>query len=544
MCNEDILNLVGLGTLNLYDGFFDTKSLVKIERFTKMNEVSMYNKSNDPIPDTMIEALRCSGYGNYDALSDISDNSFDAGADNIWIKIKSASGNIEIDIADDGCGMDYDTLDTALKFGGLGNHVENDLGKFGMGLVTAGISVAKQLTVITLQDGEYNTSKMDLEAIKVQNKWCKYLECSTPEEKSELHKYIGENAISGTLIQIRNCDRLTNINTTNFADILRKHLGKIFRRFIKYGKNVYINDVPTPAIDPLEIDDENTEILEHGEIPMECINANGEKTQEYIKYRAALVSQNSNYANQVSQGIYIMRNDRQIVHRTDWFGVLRNHNDYNRLRIEVDINTLMDEQFGVEYTKRDIKLTQSTYDKFKNIFAPIMKRAFDIEAKKRENRNMSEGLDKLYSKVQKEIANKQKFLTKLKMVKEKRNTDTDIEKNDEDEKVKSTNTGRVRIPKNVQQRLDAKVKFVEWDYGNTGTIYGVKQEDDGTLTIRWNIIHPFYKRFIKDNSSLSIEVCFLIYCMAKSEVIHEGEHELLIQNIKRLVADDMNTLLS
>src|SRR5437773_11241189 len=73
--------------------------------------------------DKFIQATRDSGYkGTSSAISELVDNSIQAGATTIAISVAATSEHedtpIQISVADNGCGMDPFTLRQALRFGG------------------------------------------------------------------------------------------------------------------------------------------------------------------------------------------------------------------------------------------------------------------------------------------------------------------------------------------------------------------------------------------------------------------------------------------
>src|SRR6266699_5528677 len=96
-------------------------------------------RDNPPNARRTIEALRELGYDSYGSVMDLLDNSVDAQASDIKITISEEKGDIRIVIEDDGLGMDEDTLDEALRLGSDTQRDTGDLGKFGLGLVTASI---------------------------------------------------------------------------------------------------------------------------------------------------------------------------------------------------------------------------------------------------------------------------------------------------------------------------------------------------------------------------------------------------------------------
>jgi hypothetical protein len=94
-----------------------------------------------------LSALREMGYDSFSSVLDLIDNSIDAEATKIAVTMKEAGKDIVIDIRDNGSGMDEKTLTEALRLGSDTEHdVKEDLGKFGMGLVTASISLAATCT--------------------------------------------------------------------------------------------------------------------------------------------------------------------------------------------------------------------------------------------------------------------------------------------------------------------------------------------------------------------------------------------------------------
>src|SRR5207245_1461215 len=111
--------------------------------------------TNPPNPSRLFKSLRDSGYSNDAAVADYVDNSIDGEASRIRIFVEPETGRLTPDdsrvvIADDGCGMPADILLEAMKLGSETPHdLTSDLGKYGMGLITAAISMGRRLTVLT-----------------------------------------------------------------------------------------------------------------------------------------------------------------------------------------------------------------------------------------------------------------------------------------------------------------------------------------------------------------------------------------------------------
>src|SRR3989344_3711962 len=149
---------------------------------------------NHPNAGKLLSSLRNTGYDSYTAVEDIIDNSIDAGARNINVCINTLDKDLRVIISDDGSGMNEEILDEALKLGSATEKDEmSDLGKYGMGLCTASISMAKSLQVITKQaDGDYLFSSQDLDEVVKADDFIKEKRKSSKEEIDLFKEYIKE----------------------------------------------------------------------------------------------------------------------------------------------------------------------------------------------------------------------------------------------------------------------------------------------------------------------------------------------------------------
>jgi hypothetical protein len=99
-------------------------------------------------------ALRSIGYSFEAAVADVIDNSIDAKAENVLVRlITKDDGQLDLVICDDGSGMSGETLREAMRFGAdISREIER-LGKFGLGLKLASLSQAREVRVVTARDG-------------------------------------------------------------------------------------------------------------------------------------------------------------------------------------------------------------------------------------------------------------------------------------------------------------------------------------------------------------------------------------------------------
>ena len=110
-------------------------------------------------PGRLIRAVANIGYAPEVALCDLVDNCIDANANRIGITLQrdEQGGSDRIEsyiIADNGHGMDRDTLVGAFTLGTERVYTPGSLGKFGIGLKSAGLSLGDEITILTQRKGD------------------------------------------------------------------------------------------------------------------------------------------------------------------------------------------------------------------------------------------------------------------------------------------------------------------------------------------------------------------------------------------------------
>ena len=505
-----------------------------------------FETPNEPNAGKLIESLRHLGYDNYTAIADIVDNCLDADAKVIAIRIWNEGGDFHISIADNGIGMDRDILDQALKLGSLTDRDSiTDLGKFGMGLVTAGLSLSRRTKVITKQGLVYLTSIVDIDEVVKANSFCKYLNESDAEDKKLFDAQLPQ-IDSGTIVIFDKCDGIKNRQVTQFAETLRKRIGRIHRYFIMAGKSIIINDMPVKVLDPLQLDNKETEIFSDDEYPV-TVKVDGKERQEKIRVRIALIPRDvaggelDVALGLKNQGFYIMRNNREIKN-AETLDMFIKHNYYNRMRGEIFFTGDIDSVVGIDFTKREIVLDQSLYDQLAKYLKP---QCTTIRAKEiRQVRvKESEDITDLHKQAEKHIEQKAKLLITPTMRKEKRGPRT------ESTGVAKPGNGK-RTRENFEKTQTGNATMCKFETGSmtaNGPIYDAEQHGR-TVLIRWNVDHPFYERFITDQRSddrLVTAIDFLIYSMAAAELQNlDDEQRELISSFMTVIASNVRTLLS
>jgi hypothetical protein len=334
------------------------------------------NKNYVEIPPNAgrtLAALRELGYDSLAAISDIIDNSIDAEASRIDVTIKAIGKSLLIEILDDGHGMSQETLKEAIRLGSDmdGRDVKTDLGKYGMGLVTASLSIAKTIFVLTREEGKHAfEATFDVATVERQDKW-------VLELKPASRGVIDEIGNRGTLVRLTNVDRLDDTNVTRMGDRLRSHLGRIFRNFITGGVKITVNRRVVEVIDPLMRDHPLT-IVRYDQ-PVDL--GKGRTVRLTIVELPDLGSEDEKLGVvPSSSGFYIVRNRREIM-GAQTFGFYRHHHSYSHFRAELVFGGDLDTDFHVDVKKTSVMPTEEILEKIQHVA-----RRF-IEASGREGRD-------------------------------------------------------------------------------------------------------------------------------------------------------------
>jgi hypothetical protein len=194
-----------------------------------------------------VDSLRNNGYRDTAmALSELIDNSIQAEATKIEIGLIARLSNSntrrewlvnEIYISDNGVGMDKETVETSLRFGGGTRHgASKGLGKFGMGLPNSSASQCSRFEVFSWKNpSNILFNYFDFNEIKEQRS--EYLpEVIKKELPNHISKLNSLKSTSGSIIRWVNCDRLILRRASKLVPHICFPLGKIFRYFIADNK--------------------------------------------------------------------------------------------------------------------------------------------------------------------------------------------------------------------------------------------------------------------------------------------------------------------
>lgn len=340
-----------------------------------------------PSAGRVINSLRDAGYDFNTAVADIVDNSISANATSILITatMGSRSGQIDVTIADNGCGMSPDEVLNAMKYGSDERVDSHSLGKFGLGLKTASTSQCRKVSLVSRKNGSDEPFKLvlDIDHALRTNRW-EYLEGpATAVELQALKRVADDHA--GTVVRWEKCDRILSRKyskpggQTHQAAFYRKvnelrfHLSVVFQRFLDFedgrapNVKISLNGERIHPWDPFCKKLGGTEVTFADNILVET------DTEEDVPFNVAahvvpsrdelnLFELESVFPQGVSpdklQGIYVYRENR-LIHWGDWCKLRKPDFHYRLCRIELSFNSDLDEIFNVDFKKSRIEIDPS-----------------------------------------------------------------------------------------------------------------------------------------------------------------------------------------
>jgi hypothetical protein len=235
------------------------------------------------LAQTFVQSLRDVGYNTTtSALEEHVDNAIEAGATEVRVFFHQTGrrGNFETNVMvyDNGRGMAPNVLKVATSFGGsLSYGNRSGIGRFGMGMKTAALSMSPVMELYSWQEAKavYNMI-LDTNAIGrdranvIELPDPKFSENLPPEiiqfltrplnfprdkseqllvasDDAELWERLGPH---GTIIYMPECDRLSYAIDRKLVDHATKEMARVYRRALASGLKLYVNNRRVEAFDP------------------------------------------------------------------------------------------------------------------------------------------------------------------------------------------------------------------------------------------------------------------------------------------------------
>ncbi len=209
-------------------------------------------------PGRLINAVARIGYDHEVALCDLLDNCIDARASSVSLSVNATANEeegtndiTEYVIADDGSGMDRAALINAFTLGTQRKYPSGSLGKFGLGLKSAGLALANQVAIVTRngQGGPPMSAVLTLSDIEESGRYQIDLGEASGDLLEAWEKY-ARNPDKGSVLLLRQLNE-GQPSVAPFVRYLRRYLGQIYHYFIAAGLEVQLNGDTVDAIDPL-----------------------------------------------------------------------------------------------------------------------------------------------------------------------------------------------------------------------------------------------------------------------------------------------------
>jgi hypothetical protein len=338
----------------------------------------MSRKENlPPNYDKLEYALRSIGYSFEVAVADIVDNSLDAKARSVLVRLlTNRDGHLDLAIWDDGCGMNAETLKEAMRFGADISRDIKRLGKFGLGLKLASLSQARELHVVTAVNGSL-AGRAWLESGVASGFM------STSYDDAECRELIGKVFPDRKFKPSASMVLWTRLyRVGQYHGNVEEHAQKLMRRLENYlsiAFHRFLSGSARKVSIAIDMVDEDT-----GEVgipsPLDPLDpfrysASGQSGfparmaiegpyKDRIKMTAHIWPANSSSAEyklpggaNSRQGFYFYRNDR-LIQGGGWNGLRETEPHSSLARVEVDLAPEFDVEMSLDVKKVEIHLPQ------------------------------------------------------------------------------------------------------------------------------------------------------------------------------------------
>lgn len=307
-------------------------------------------------------SIRETGYRSFaHTLAELVDNSLQAGATVVSISVGPAESG-PISVTDNGCGMPRDALRTALQFGGSTRFGDRSgSGRFGMGLPTSSLSLAKRVDVYTWRAGTILHAYLDIDELQATRR------ASLPEPTEVSTAPFIRNAQQGTSVILSRCDRSDKLHEPALLEQTKFELRRIFRYAIPHFV-LELNNERLTAFDPLFLSCDHSACCasQYGPVLRYQLPLGSASSMVEVRFSELPVAALRELPNVDKQklgisrgaGVSIVRANREIAYGWYFLGSKRRENYDDWWRCEVTFRPELDEYFGVNHTKQQISPTR------------------------------------------------------------------------------------------------------------------------------------------------------------------------------------------
>jgi hypothetical protein len=308
-----------------------------------------------------LQAIRETGYRSLaHAIAELVDNSIQAQATVVSVEsARDESGNALLRVADNGLGLSPDMMVHALQFGGSTRFDDrNGLGRFGMGLPTSGLSLARRIEFYSWRASAPYFTVLDLDERREKAGIIRV------RKVANAGRNFTSRSRSGSLVVLRNCDRLPNLERASVLEPLRLELGRIFRYYLAEGLEIRVNGKKIQPFDPLFLSTAvgGVTAKQYGPTMSYTVTREGKASAIKVRFSELPIEDWKGMPNAKKQrlgiskgaGISIVRAKREIAYGWYFMGTKRKENYDDWWRCELMFDPALDEAFRVNHTKQQI----------------------------------------------------------------------------------------------------------------------------------------------------------------------------------------------
>lgn len=316
-----------------------------------------------------------------ESIADLIDNSIDAGATRVQIRMEFDGPRSSVMIADNGKGLPEAEIREALRPGTEREYAADDKGKFGLGLKTASLRHCRNLTLVARRERENHIAarELDVDDIEKSNNW-RVKVVPPPRPAIAL---LGDGP--GTVVAWRKIGKLLGfqhawgkhaVNHFNkLARQLEEHLSMVFHRFLarqasrRRPLDILINGTKLEAWDPFARDEPATvDLGEHS------ITIAGTRGKGLVVYHPYILPNKAKFSSPRAferygrnrwnerQGLYVYRSDR-LIQAGGWSRMRTQDEHTKYARASIDFQRDLDDAFELNVSKNWFKLPEDLREK-------------------------------------------------------------------------------------------------------------------------------------------------------------------------------------
>jgi hypothetical protein len=499
--------------------------------------------------NAFVKGMRDIGYkSSGTALNELIDNSIQAEATAVHVIMGYESNNRSqkkpdmVAVIDNGHGMDPKMIRASVLWGGSHRADKDDrtgFGRYGYGLPSACVSMGQVYSVFSkTTDGIWNKVTIDLPAIgrgELKNDNGHVVAPiprveEPPEWILEYMKKGMPGMESGTVVLIKEIDRLSFWTTQKLREFLLQTFGVTYRNYLR-EVSIFVDEKKVEAIDPLFItegckfydeDNDRAEALE----PL-LIEVKDKETKQIagtVKVRFSYmpptflrvpedkpksdgrgVRNNNRFeVRKEHNGIIVLRAGRliDVVNGKCPWTQFQNNDRY--IGVEVDFPPVLDEEFSITTSKQQVVLSQRMWDILENngVYTAIGQMRKRLKTETEAIKDQHEGMDKEKRPSEHAMEEVQKLLTRrpAETTEQKQKNEENLER-EAKEKAKKAGIPVETVKRELELDAQGRPFRVEFVNHPGAPFYRVEQVG-GQKVLFINRAHRFYSEIYASHGSL------------------------------------------